>query len=168
MFNKETMMRTPTIQQFKAWAKRNHSIAMAVVQARAFSQCERARVDAYIQPVFDLFDFYVKEEWRKGQPCKGVSADWRILEPSHLYLSDQEELCKEFYAECDKEHRKHGFTGPECHCPALIAENLVIKAEAAMIESVSAFLGQDFGHVYGEDRTKLLDLCLGACLKKAA
>ena len=163
-------MKQPTLAQFKAWAKAHSSLAMAVLEARAFAQIERERVDAYIKPVFDLFDFYVKPEWRKGEPGQTFGQDWRVLEQKHLYMSDQEALCDQFYEECDKEHRKHGFKGPHGYCPALMAENLVIEAEKALIQSAGPLFGQDL-NCYGDLRQKLLDTLIGACVldqRKAA
>lgn len=60
-----------------------------------------------IAPIFDLFEFHVKAEWRReGRPEK-------ITKPKDIYLTDQEEDVAKFFEECDKEHRKHGFNGPK-------------------------------------------------------
>jgi hypothetical protein len=157
---------SPTLQQFKAWARSHYDMAHTVCMAQAFAQLERERVNAYIKPVFDLFDFYVNLEWRKGEPGKGVRQDWKIIDPDKLYLSDQGDLCAEYYAECDREHRKHGFDGPQGHCPALRAEELQRQAEYALLLAASDLFGADLHETYGDQRRKALDLLLGACLKR--
>ena len=69
------------------------------------------------------------------------------------------------------EHRKHGFTGPQGHCPALEAEELQRRAERALLESGSELFGTDIGETYGDLRKRALNLLLSACLanqRKAA
>jgi hypothetical protein len=157
-------MNKPTLQQFKRWAKAHHQLAYAVVAAQAFAQCERERVDAYIQPVFELFDFYVDAKFLdRGRPQE------RITDIRRLYLTDLESAeYKAFMHECDVEHRKHGFKGPEGHCPALVADALRIKAENALLEAVGALFGVDFIATSLEHRAKALETLLGACLKREA
>lgn len=156
-------MKQVSLRQFKTWAKAHHNLAYAVAQSMAYAQCKREQVDAYIKPVFDLFDFYVKPEWRREGDGEG-----RITSPKMIYLSDQEELVAEFFEECDKEHRKNGFNGPKGHCPALEAEHLQVIAENALLEAGAILFGiEDIG-LYGDNRKKMLDLLMGACLKKAA
>jgi hypothetical protein len=119
----------------------------------AFAQLERERVDAYVGPIFESFGF-VDENGKK------------IEHQRDLFLSKDEALCKAFYARCDEAHRAHGFTGPAGHCPALSAENLLLTAEQALLEAASEFLGIEDLHIYidGEDRKKMLDLLLRACI----
>lgn len=154
-------MKTPSLQEFKRWAKSHYSIARAVIMAQAFAQLERERVDAYIQPLFDLYDFRVRAEWADCRP------DEKITKPKDLYLSNQEALIAEYYEECDKEHRKHGFTGPHGHCPALRAENLQIIAENLLLDAGCKWLDISRAAMGLDDRKKMLDLLLGACLKDA-
>lgn len=144
-------MKTPTINQFKAWAKEYHDLAIAVCQAKAFAQVERDRVDAYIKPL--LADFSLKDD--DGN---------YITEPNAVYLCNNEEQVKEYFEACDREHRKHGFTGPHGHCPALIAENLQMDAEQALIQAGAILFGMAELHVYGEDRKNILNILLGACI----
>ena len=151
-------MKTPTLDEFKAWAKEHQSLALAVCKAQAFAQVERERVNAYIRPIFDRYSF--KNE--KGEPIK---------KPDDLYLCKDEVLCAAYYAECDKAHREHGFRGPEGHCPALVAEDMHRRAAAALIEAGVKLFDIGTAGIYGENRAKMLRLLLGACLikeKKAA
>ena len=61
--------------------------------------------------------------------------------------------------------RAHGFKGPHGHCPALQADSLVRAAEHALIGLAEPLCGIKSDSLYGENRTKYLDLLIGACLK---
>lgn len=153
-------MNLPTVQKFEQWAREHYRMAETVCMAQAFAQCEKERVAAYIKPLFDLYNFRVKPEWvdRLGREI--------ITDPDDLYLSDLESPeYLDFSKQCDVEHRKHGFNGPQGHCPALIAEDLQRQAEYALLLVGGELFGVNFTEVYGERRKKALDLLLGACLK---
>lgn len=131
--------------------------------AQAFAELKREQVDAYIQPIFDDFGFEYAARWaERGGPTG------RIAKPEDLYLCDDEAGMKRFYECCDEAHRAHGFDGPKGHCPALTAEHLLVIAQNALIDASSPLFGVDFSATFGDDRRKLLDLLLGACLKKEA
>lgn len=151
-------MKQPTLQQFKRFAKQNASLAYAVAVAQAFAQCERERVDAYIEPMFQSFSFHARADWGGDLLTKAKQA----------YLCGDEAGIAKFYAEADKLHRIHGFKGEAGYCPALVAEEIQRKAERAILEAGSEFLGVDFANTYGETRKKALDLLMGACLKARA
>ena len=141
-------------------------MAETVCMAQAFEQCERKRVDAYIRPIFDSFQFEYSGDL--AQKC-GLSGP--VRDPEDLYLVEQDVKLKDYYNECDAEHREHGFTGPQGHCPALRAEYLRREAEAALLVSLGEFLGEPFDETYGDMRKKAIDLALSACLgdhRKAA
>lgn len=152
------MIRTDiNANQVKRWAKEHIDLALALCQAMAFAEIKRKQVDAYILPVFQRFHFTADID--NGQP---------ITRPKDLYLSSDETQCAAYYAACDKAHREHGFTGEEGHCPALIAENLVIETENALIAAAEPLFGIEVHHLWKmEDRRKYLDLLVGACLKTA-
>ena len=142
-------MITPTLQQFKKFCKANKALAEAVCLAQAFAECERKRVDAYIKPVFDSFKF------------DGIES------PRDLYLCEDDAKCAEYYAACDVAHRANGFKGEAGYCPALIAESLYIDAQNAMLKIGCEFLGVNIESLWKmENRRQMLDLLLGACLKK--
>jgi hypothetical protein len=133
--------------------------------ARVFAQMERTRVDAYIVPIFRTYHFEVAAKWRDRED-RGLLAkypDWRITDKADLYLTDDEPLCAMYYAECDAAHRAHGFTGPAGHCPALTAEHLVMTAERLLIELGEPLCGIEADRIWGENRTKYLELLIGAC-----
>ena len=152
-------MRTPGLQEFKLWARQNNQLARAVCLAQAFAECERARVDAYIQPIFETFGFEYGKEITRGQHT-GL-----IPTPRDLYLCEDEAGLARFYAACDAAYRAHGFKGEDGHCPALEAENMLMVAQRALIEAAEPLFGVSFNSCYGEQRKNLLNLLLGACLK---
>lgn len=141
----------PNVHQFKSWCKAHRSLAEAVCLATAFAQAQRVRVDAYIQPLFDSFGFLDEE---------GAKID----KAGNLYLCTDEATCTAFYAAADAAHRAHGFTGPQGHCPALVAEHLQIQAEYQLIEAGCELFGLNAAYVCGENRAKLLQLLLKSCI----
>jgi hypothetical protein len=149
-----------TVDQFKTWCRDCVPAARAVLMARVHADMERTRVDAYIRPIFDSYTFPVNPEWaeRYGETVKT---------PKDLYLSDPavEDLVTNYFEDCDAAHRAHGFTGPKGHCPALIAEHLVIQAEHQFMLLAQPLFGLDPVDLYGDNRKKYLELLIGACLK---
>jgi hypothetical protein len=158
----QTATRTPpTLEAFKHWAADCAPAARAVLLAQAFAELERERVDAYVRPIFDRYQFQYAAEW--GDRRGGLSGP--IPSPKDLYLCDDAPGLAAYYADCDDAHRAHGFTGPAGHCPALRAESLLLAAQNALIDLAKPLFGFDARDLYGEDRRKCLDLLLGACLK---
>lgn len=146
-------MRKPGLAEFKRFAAQHKSLAMAVVQAQAFAQVEQERVMAYIVPLFREYQF----------TCRHTGE--ALESPDQLYRSGNEDLCADFYKAADHAHREHGFTGPEGYWPNLVADNLRIKAESALIEAGCKWL--NLGEVWDmEHRKRLLEILLGACLKR--
>jgi hypothetical protein len=146
-------MKQPNINEFKAWCRAHKGLAEAVCMAQAFAELERPRVDAYVLPIFERYEF--KDE--EGQP---------IPNPDRLYRCPDDAKCAAFYAECDAAHRANGFKGSEGVCPALQAENLVIEAEQALIRVAAVFFGIENAPLYDKKREQFLKLVLGACLQK--
>jgi hypothetical protein len=147
-------VKTPTVPELKKWALATRPLAKAVLMAQAFADVERERVNAYIKPLFLSFMFTDED----GKP---------ITDPDRLYLSADDAGAKTYYEVCDREHRAHGFDGPEGFCPALVAEELQREAEQALLNELGKFTGID-GMDYNrslEIRKKALDMALGVCLK---
>jgi hypothetical protein len=156
-------MKTPTVPALKKWARANKGLAKAVLKAKAFAEVERERVDAYVEGVFAKYEFYndldSPRNTRKGE---------KLTHSKSLYLSTDEAKTSEFYAECDRAHREHGFTGTEGHCPALEAESLLVEAENGLLDEVGKLMGldgRDFSRSL-ELRAKTLDWALSVCLAK--
>lgn len=141
-----------TLEHFKQIARQARPLAVAVLEAQAFARAERARVDAYIAPVFAAFTFVDDE----GD---------RIESPRDLYLCEDAELCATYYAACDEAHRAHGFTGPAGYCPALVAEHRAIQAEHALLEATAPAFGLEPCAIVLEHRRRWLELMIGAALK---
>ena len=156
-------MSQPTIQQFKLWCKDHYDLALTVCKAQACAEVTREKVDAYIKPVFDRFEFYVSE---KCGDRVGTAGE-RILSPRDLYLADLKSAAiAEYYAACDAEHKRQGYDDLEPgFCPALIAENLLIEAQNCLMEAANPLFGLKRNPYMPEDREKYLKLLLGACLK---
>lgn len=143
-----------SVRGLQEWAAMNYELGLAVVAARVHAELERKRVDEYIRPVFEGFEFLDDE----GK---------RILNERHIFACPDEELCAKYYAACDKAHRAHGFDGPEGHCPALIAEHEAMKAEQALLVAAARFMGVDPAGFYGKNREKALELFVALCVQRA-
>lgn len=141
-----------TLAQFKKWARTNEGLAADVIAKRIVAKSERARVDAYIEPIFATFAF-VDDEGK------------RVTHSDLLYTCEgQEEQMQAFYEATYDAHAAHGFTGERGKCPALCAENASIQAENALIESGCKLMAITSSLVYsGKHRTDMLALLLGAC-----
>lgn len=150
-------MRSPSLAEFKRFSADVAPAARAVLMARVHAELTRERVDAYIRPVFERYTFTVRPEW-------GTVEGERITDPKRLYLSAEEDLVASYFEDCDQAHRAHGFTGPKGHCPALVAEHLLVQAEQCLIDLASPLFGVKLD-VYGDDRKRLLELLIGAALK---
>ena len=147
------------VAQFKVWCRDHYNLAHTVCEAMAYAQCKREQVDAYVKPIFDGYKFYVKKEWAESATPE------RITDPERIYLTDQEDEVQFFFDDCDKAHRAHGFTGPKGHCPALCAEELQRIAERALLDAAKPLFGIGSDDIHRpEDRRKMLDLLIGACL----
>lgn len=153
---------TPTVKLLKQWARDNAPLASAALAARVYAEAKREEVDAYIKPIFDAYQsFYITRftpdpRW----------PDAKLKTYHDLYLAADSPRLAEFYQEVDDAHRAHGFDGPKGHCPALVAENLQMVAERALIEAAGTLFPEfKDGHVYGDLRKRALDLLLGVCVQ---
>jgi hypothetical protein len=139
-----------TVNKLRAWARENRSLAETVLTAQAFAEIERERVDTYVAPIFARYGFKDDE----GNA---------IASPRKLYLCEDDAACAAFYAECDTAHRAHGFTGGAGECPALVAEDLLTKAQNLLLDSLARFVGVDGFAGSLELREKALKLAIGSC-----
>lgn len=133
-----------TPNKLQGWAKVNRQAVLNMVAARIHAAKERVQVDAYIEPLFQARHFVDAESCRV------------LTESKDLYLSQDDEGVAQFFAECDAAHRMHGFTGPEGHCPALIAENAAVQAENLVLRSIEPLLGVEVLDL--DHRAKLLGI----------
>ena len=154
-------MKAPSIEEFKTWAKENQSLALAVCKAQAFAECERERVDSYIRPIFNGFGFTYCGPMAEKMGLKGP-----LPHPNDLYLCEDEALLTDYWKACDAAHREHGFRGEAGYCPALIAESNHIKIQNGLLRAGCDLFGLEDIPSLPDQRAKMLDLLLGACLIK--
>lgn len=147
-----------TLANVKRWAhsqERAKAVA-ALALARAFAKATRERVDAYTRPIFDRYTFYT-DKCAERSHGRATPAE-RITDPKDLYLSTDEAQVARYFDECAEAHAAHGWKGPRDHCPALVAEHEVVKAERVLLLAGAEFLGVDFHDLYGDDRRRAVDL----------
>lgn len=132
-----------TPAKLQGWARGNRQAVLDMIAARIRAASERARVDAYIEPLFQALG--LKDEEGK-----------LIALSKNIYRCEDEAASSAFFAACEVAHREHGFTGPADYCPALIAENAMIKAENVVLKAAEKLVGGPVYHL--EDRAKLLGI----------
>ena len=151
-------MKTPNIDDFKAWARANHGAALLVFKAQAFAELERERVDAYIEPLFKSFNFEYC-----GALAEKTGMSGPLPSSKELYLCDDEERVKEYFKACARAHRAHGWQGEEEFCPALVAEHAHVIAENEFLREGCKVFGIDAIPARPDLRQRMLKLLLGAC-----
>ncbi len=132
--------RTLTLAQLRAfeYSPKTRAVRRSLAKAKRVAKETRAKVDAYLLPIFQRFEFY----------ADGRRDGVRITDPDKLYQCTDEKLCAAYYAACDAEHRRQGYNLPKDHNPALVAENEVTKLENALLSLASTFFGFDFRAVH--------------------
>ena len=156
--------------QFKEWARENRTLALTVCHAQAAAEITRARVDAYIKPIFESFGFVYcgdlaeRLDTRAGDKLVGKP----IESQKELYLCDDPRL-QDYFDACDAAHRAHGHDLPKGHCPALRMENLLIRAQGALIESAEPLAGiKRYMLIAEQQEEHYLDLLIRACLAETS
>ncbi len=130
------------------------NVALVMV-VREHAAAERAKVDAYIEPLLVSFDF--KKDLLDGSP---------ITKSSDLYLSEDKEGCAAFYAACDEAHKANGYELEPGYCPALIAKHAVVDAENALLKVAAEHFAVPFdGPLKLKLRAQALDLILNPPFK---
>ncbi len=170
-----------SVADLQQWARGNAKLALAVCEVQACAEATKERVDAYVQPIFDSFNFICEgtmAERFDASPREGHTENCvgrKIKTPDDpefcwLHGRDESEEIQDklrrYYEAVDAEHRRQGYLDLEPgHCPALIAKDLHTQAENALIYSACDLFGIDSHQLYGDRRKKYLDLLLGACIK---
>lgn len=170
-----------SVRDLQQWARDNAKLALAVCEAQAYAEVTKERVDAYVQPIFDRFNFICEGTMaelldaspRKGDTEKCVGRKIKSHnDPDFCLLHGRDESAeirdklRRYYEALDAEHRRQGYLDLEPgHSPALIAENLHTEAENALIDSAHELFGIESHQLYGDNRKIYLDLLLGACVK---
>ena len=156
-------------QQFKEWALDNRDLALAVCQAQAAALVVRDKVDSYIKPIFESFQFTYcgplaeRLDRRAGPKFLGTP-----LKYEDLHLCDDPRL-PDFFDACYAAHLAHGYDDlPKGHCPALQVESLLIAAQGALIQAAEPIAGiKRYMLVARGIEKEYLDLLIGACVAGA-
>lgn len=98
------------------------------LQAKAFLALERERV----APIHaELLRVWKPTATRNGRPGELIT-DFR-----QLYLCEDEDLCQDIYRDMDRMYREAGWKDLKPgYCPALIADDLLTKANWAVVEAM--------------------------------
>lgn len=167
----------PTLDEFKKWSRDNARLALAVLETQAAAEVIKADEAAYIQPIFDNFNFIFEGnsverlDTRRGEKLAGKP----ILSPDDfnfclLHGDDESNEIKAklraYYEACDAAHRDHGYRDlPKGHSPTLRAEHLHRQAEWALMDSAGPLFGlTDHPHM-PDQRKQYLELLIGSCIK---
>lgn len=115
----------------------------AYLMARVYAETMRAAVDKVYKESLEIFPLYTdRNELRDPSRRKPKE---RIFDHDKMYLSKDEETCKEVYADVNFQLRKQGLkpdSMPDDHCPALVAEHLQVKTQWLLIECAAEMLGE--------------------------
>ena len=91
----------------------------------------------------------------------------RILDHNLLYLCRDKSVCQEFYKACDKAAKSAGAKPADMerdHCPALVAQHDLIKAENHLLNLTGKPFGFESCDFYGSKRDEWLNLVCSACV----
>ncbi len=151
-----------TASEMPKAAKRLTPHVNAVLLAMANAQIERERIDAMERAVLTRDDgtpmYRTADEWRERgmRDCP----EW-VTEPKHAYLMADDDLA-DYGAECQHRIKQMGYQVPDGHCPALIAEDLQITAEWALMSAAEEFFPEiPADALYLDNRRRYLDLLIG-------
>ena len=134
----------------------------AYLLARVHAEVLREKVDAICRQVLAEAPLKVSaKNAERGMPEL-------ITEPNRAWLADLDSPeMQDYDAECDKRLRAAGLkpeSMPADHCPALVAERIKVEAEWLLLETAWQAIGQSgdgWKGLYGDNRKKFLDLCVG-------
>jgi hypothetical protein len=124
--------------------------------AQAHAELMRAKCDKIQRRLLGEREYKTSEQWLPHIPVG------RVTDPSLTYLLADEDSVV-YLAALDAAYREAGYTDLEPgHCPALIAERLLMLAQRTLFECAKEFFPEiQADHLYGEHRQKYLDLLLG-------
>ena len=173
-----------SIADLQRWARDNARLALAVCEAQAFAEGTKERVSAYVQPIFDSFNFICEGTMAERFDASPREGDIEKFVGRKIKTQNDREFCwlhgpdesdeikdklRRYYEAVDAEHRRRGYHDLEPgHCPALRAQTLHTQAENALIDSAHDLFPIDSHQLYGDNREKYLDLLMGVCIKALA
>lgn len=169
-----------SVAALKQWSRDNAKLALAICEAQAYAEMTTARVAAYVQPIFDSFAFICEgtmAERFDASPRTGDTEKWvgrKIKSPKDEEFTmlhgreESEEIqskLRRYYEALDAEHRRQGYQELEPgHCPGLEAQHLHTQAENALIESAHDLFDIESYQLYGDMRTRYLDILMRSCI----
>ena len=130
----------------------------AVLLAQAVADVEQERCDKIKRKLLAEREYFVAERWNR------LKTPARVTDPNLAYLMGDADAA-EYYAALDAAYATAGYKLEPGYCPALIAENVQVQAENAMIVAAgkwfSQFVDGDSPRVWGPNREKLIGLLIG-------
>lgn len=130
--------------------------------AMAFTETIRPIVGGYQRRILAEMQAPLAEEWKR----RNIAGDEPIiLDPAHTYLMESNDF-QAYLARCREEQAKAGlYTDSPEYCPLLVAENLQMDAEHAMIDVMVPVTGITREKIFGSAHSlknlkKLIDLSL--------
>ncbi len=128
-------------------------VARELLAIRVVAEHERGQADARHAAILAAGDFRDDEGNRILDPQKS----WRIVESQYPTYS----------AACDAANRDAGYDVKPGYCPALIAEDAVIKLENSLLEIAGELIDPVFADIWNMDkRAEAIRLLCGLALAK--
>ena len=107
------------------------------ITRRQAAEAIREKVDAIEREVLQAAELFNDLEARHGLDKQ------RILDPKSVYMSEDEDALKEYYAVVDARLREVGIKPDDMqtdHCPALVAEREQTEAEWGLLDEAAKML----------------------------
>lgn len=125
-------MKMPTLPQVKKFAKNRtaHTLVRNYLLLKTLAEMKREEVDAIHLEILTEAPIFSDAEFSR-RPRR------QILKSNELYLSTDEDACKDFYAESNARLKAAGIKPEEMesdYCPALVAENVARAAAREMFD----------------------------------
>jgi hypothetical protein len=164
-------------KEFREWCRKEETrnLVRIVLLAQAHAEDVRARVDEYVRPIFDNFNFQyageTAERFKKVGPIP-----WKPHDKDDLFMiigvdprlkgGSEDHEYGEYWVALHQAHRAHGYRHVRMgQCPALIAENLLCQAQGVLIDAAEPIIGITRSQIAGNDKwDKYLNLLIGAVL----
>lgn len=123
----------------------------AALLARCYAETMRSAVDAIQREI--LRECPIKRDPCWSDRAAGGEPD-SITDPRKVYMGMDHHV-EDFYAECNKRARAAGIKPPQMpddHCPALVAEDIQLKAELFLLDCAGEMLQEpDFADLTTRD-----------------
>lgn len=128
--------------------------AAKLLVARAHAEVTAEKIAEIVAPVLARHQLKTTPYARRGveRPAEVITDE------KHLYLCDDDDACKAYYADRHNAIVAAGFEVEQDYCPACIADTERVDAEVALLKLTDARLGTRFADAWGESRDKALHL----------